>query len=132
RHGLGGAAGAWSGGGRAGGAGPRPGPGHPRRRRRRLRAGWVHQPLAAREAALMAAGRPVFVSPHADDAVLSCGGTIGWLADAGRRPLVATIFAGEIVDEMAGGFARWKHERWKLTNVDEVRWQRAAEDAAAA
>jgi LmbE family N-acetylglucosaminyl deacetylase len=80
----------------------------------------------------MAPGRPVFVSPHADDAVLSCGGTIAWLADAGRRPLVATIFAGEIVDEMAGGFARWKHERWKLTNVDEVRWQRAAEDVAAA
>jgi LmbE family N-acetylglucosaminyl deacetylase len=77
-------------------------------------------------------GRPIFVSPHADDAVLSCGGTIAALAEAGRRPLIATVFAGEVVDEMAGGFARWKHARWKLQNVDEVRRQRAAEDVAAA
>ena len=80
----------------------------------------------------VARGRPIFVSPHADDAVLSCGGTIAALAEAGRRPLIATVFAGEIMDEMAGGFARWKHARWKLQDVDEVRWQRAAEDVAAA
>src|SRR2546427_362615 len=39
-------------------------------------------------------GRPIFVSPHADDAVLSCGGTIAALAAAGGRPLVATEILG--------------------------------------
>jgi LmbE family N-acetylglucosaminyl deacetylase len=36
----------------------------------------------------------VFLAPHLDDAVLSCGGLIGRLARRGRRVVVVTAFAG--------------------------------------
>jgi len=36
----------------------------------------------------------IYLSPHFDDAVYSCGGAIGVQAHAGQRPLVVTIFAG--------------------------------------
>ena len=32
--------------------------------------------------------RPVFLSPHPDDAVLSCGGSIYQLAENGHRPIL--------------------------------------------
>ncbi|MGH2495739.1 MAG: PIG-L deacetylase family protein [Ktedonobacteraceae bacterium] len=38
--------------------------------------------------------RHIFLSPHFDDAVYSCGGTIGVQVSAGLRPLVITIFGG--------------------------------------
>jgi LmbE family N-acetylglucosaminyl deacetylase len=36
----------------------------------------------------------IFLSPHFDDVVYSCGGTIGVQVSCGLRPLVMTIFAG--------------------------------------
>lgn len=39
--------------------------------------------------------RHVFLSPHLDDVVYSCGGTLSVLARRGERPLVVTVFAGE-------------------------------------
>lgn len=38
--------------------------------------------------------RHIFLSPHFDDVVYSCGGTIEALAGSGQRPLVITVFAG--------------------------------------
>jgi LmbE family N-acetylglucosaminyl deacetylase len=77
--------------------------------------------------------RPViFLSPHFDDVVLSCGGTVARLADAGYNPLMVTIFGGEIVDELLTDFARWKHHRWGILSTDGVRAARQAEDKAAA
>lgn len=38
--------------------------------------------------------RHAYLSPHFDDAVYSCGGTIGKQAGHGEHPLVITIFAG--------------------------------------
>lgn len=38
--------------------------------------------------------RHIYLSPHLDDAVYSCGGTIGLQARAGQRVLVVTVFAG--------------------------------------
>ena len=38
--------------------------------------------------------RHIFLSPHFDDAVYSCGGTIGVQASVGLRPLVITVFGG--------------------------------------
>nr|MBA2277290.1 PIG-L family deacetylase [Chloroflexia bacterium] len=35
----------------------------------------------------------VFVSAHFDDAVFSCGGSIATLAQAGRHPTLAVVFA---------------------------------------
>ncbi len=38
--------------------------------------------------------RHIFLSPHFDDVVYSCGGTLGVQVSSGLRPLVITIFAG--------------------------------------
>lgn len=45
----------------------------------------------------------VYLSPHLDDAVLSCGGAIHRQATLGNRVLVVTIFAGEPVLGDRGG-----------------------------
>src|SRR6266487_1729345 len=38
--------------------------------------------------------RHIFLSPHFDDAVYSCGGTLGVQVNCGLHPLVITVFAG--------------------------------------
>ncbi len=38
--------------------------------------------------------RHIFLSPHLDDVVYSCGGTLGVQVGTGLRPLVITVFAG--------------------------------------
>src|SRR6266702_4560890 len=38
--------------------------------------------------------RHIFLSPHLDDVVYSCGGTVGVQVSTGLRPLVITVFAG--------------------------------------
>ena len=38
--------------------------------------------------------RHIFLSPHFDDVVYSCGGTLGVQVSAGLRPLVITVFGG--------------------------------------
>jgi LmbE family N-acetylglucosaminyl deacetylase len=38
--------------------------------------------------------RHIFLSPHLDDVVYSCGGTLGVQVGTGIRPLVITVFAG--------------------------------------
>ena len=38
--------------------------------------------------------RHIFLSPHFDDVVYSCGGTLGVQVSSGLRPLVITIFGG--------------------------------------
>ena len=70
----------------------------------------------------------IFLSPHYDDVVLSCGGTVARLADGGPTPVVVTIFAGAILDELLTEFASWKHARWGIDSVDDVQAQRQAED----
>lgn len=62
------------------------------------------------------AGAPVdalFVSPHLDDAVLSCGSGIARLSDAGKRVLVATVFTGDMgPEEDISPLAQRCHEVW--------------------
>ncbi len=74
--------------------------------------------------------RPVFLSPHPDDAVLSCGGLLYQLAQAGQRPVVFTIFGG---DRPSGAplsdFARALQTRWQLN--DDAPAARREEDRAA-
>ena len=38
--------------------------------------------------------RHIFLSPHFDDAVYSCGGTLGVQVSCGLRPLIITVFGG--------------------------------------
>ncbi len=78
----------------------------------------------------MPANRLIFLAPHPDDAVLSCGGWIYQLAQADERPIVITIFGG---DAPAGGprsdFARSLQTRWQMGDDAPVR--RRDEDRAA-
>ena len=47
--------------------------------------------------------RHIYLSPHFDDVVYSCGGTLGVQASVGLRPLVITIFAGIPDNSMTPG-----------------------------
>lgn len=77
-----------------------------------------------------AISRPIFLSPHPDDAVLSCGGWIYQLAQDGARPIVITLFGGDRPDQTAlSAFARSLHERWQLG--DDAPARRRDEDRAA-
>ena len=73
--------------------------------------------------------QPVYLSPHLDDAGLSCGGLIHRQGQDSSRPLVITCFAG--VPDYLGlsSFATRMHERWGLP-ADPVQ-RRRCEDAAA-
>ncbi|WP_183454519.1 PIG-L deacetylase family protein [Microvirga lupini] len=77
-------------------------------------------------------GPSLFIQPHYDDVPLSCGGTLALLAEGGHEPRMVTVFAGELVDEMIGEFAAWKHARWKVKDAEQVLAVRRAEDAEAA
>lgn len=77
-------------------------------------------------------GPALFLSPHFDDVVLSCGGTVAKMADAGREPVMITLFAGQITDDVLSDFAQWKHSRWGARSVDQILGLRQQEDADAA
>lgn len=73
----------------------------------------------------------VFLSPHLDDAALSCGGTIARLTGEGQPVLVVNVCAGS--PPPAGPFSAFAtelHTRWALP-ADEAVARRLAEDAAA-
>ena len=54
----------------------------------------------------------VILSPHLDDAVLSCGGLIYQLAQTGQPVRVITIFAGDPPPGALSPFAQGLHARW--------------------
>ncbi len=82
-------------------------------------------------ALLEPASQALILQPHYDDAALSCGGLAALMARQVRCEVI-TVFASELVPEMVGDFAAWKHARWKLSDPDMVVEARRAEDAAAA
>lgn len=58
--------------------------------------------------------RHIYLSPHLDDAVLSCGGTLFQQAQAGESVAVMTIFAGSPPPKQPlSPFAGELHERWQ-------------------
>ncbi|HYV00682.1 MAG TPA: bifunctional PIG-L family deacetylase/class I SAM-dependent methyltransferase, partial [Pyrinomonadaceae bacterium] len=73
-------------------------------------------------------GAHIFFSPHADDVVLSCGGTIHSLA-AERRPVeVIGVFAGIPGTRRYSAYARQLHAKWHLpVNAIEERWREDTE-----
>ena len=74
-------------------------------------------------------GRHIFFSPHADDVVLSCGGTIHSLLSQGREVEVVGVFAGVPKVSRYSAYARHLHAKWHLpTNPIKERWR---EDTAA-
>jgi LmbE family N-acetylglucosaminyl deacetylase len=73
----------------------------------------------------------IYLSPHLDDVVFSCGGQIAQLVRAGQRVHVVTVFAGDAVPEAAvSPHVQELHERWKL-DKDNPSPGRRAEDIAA-
>ena len=73
--------------------------------------------------------RHLYLSPHLDDVVLSCGATVYQQTAAGDRVLVITFFAGSPVDDEVSEFTRELRERWGGAS-DPVA-DRRAEDAEA-
>lgn len=72
----------------------------------------------------------VYLSPHLDDAVLSCGGAIHRATAAGEAVLVITVCAAEAeAGQALSPFARSQHDYWG--NPPRPMTLRRAEDAAA-
>lgn len=71
----------------------------------------------------------VYLSPHLDDAVLSCGGAIHRQTVAGEHVLVITIFSGEFQGSQPSPFALEQHGYWGNPPLPMA--LRRAEDVAA-
>ena len=68
-------------------------------------------------------GQHIFFSPHADDVILSCGGTIYSLASQGQAVEVIGVFAGIPKTRRYSAYARQLHAKWHLRlNAIEERW----------
>jgi LmbE family N-acetylglucosaminyl deacetylase len=62
------------------------------------------------------AAKHIFLAPHLDDAVLSCGGTIAMLARKGESTAVITVFAASpLTDSTLSTFARQLHTGWQAS-----------------
>lgn len=84
-------------------------------------------PTARRSGSL----RHIFLSPHCDDAVLSCGGLVASLRNAGANVEIQTVFAGDEPKDCSPA-ARALHARWGLNDGHVVRMRRNEDRAAAA
>lgn len=73
----------------------------------------------------------IILSPHYDDAALSCGGLIAQLSAAGERVVVATLFGGKPDPGRLSPFALQIHGR-PLAGDDPIDQRRAEERAALA
>lgn len=67
----------------------------------------------------------VYLSPHLDDAALSCGALIHQQTQAGARVVVITLCAGTPTPGPLTPFAQSLHARWKLTAAEAVAARRA-------
>lgn len=74
--------------------------------------------------------KTIYLSPHLDDAALSCGGRIAQQTSQQEPVLIVTPMAGEPAPDLQlSAFAQELHQRWELPQAA-VRARRA-EDAAA-
>jgi LmbE family N-acetylglucosaminyl deacetylase len=71
----------------------------------------------------------IYLSPHFDDAVYSCGGLISQQAQAGQRVEIWTVCAGEIPPVPLTPFAQELHDRWG-TGSGSVAARRGEDEAA--
>ena len=73
----------------------------------------------------------IYISPHLDDAALSCGGLIWEQSQTGAQVEIWTICAGDAPQEGLSPFAHSLHHRWE-SGVDAVAHRRAEDDASCA
>jgi len=71
----------------------------------------------------------IYLSPHLDDAALSCGGQIFQQTQAGQRVLIVTVTAGDPAVSTVSAYAQSLHSRWELV-VDAVAARRQEDIAA--
>jgi LmbE family N-acetylglucosaminyl deacetylase len=71
----------------------------------------------------------IYLSPHLDDAALSCGGQIYERTRRGEKVLIVTIAAGDVPAAPLSDLAKLHHERWQLV-ADTVQ-RRREEDMVA-
>lgn len=71
----------------------------------------------------------IYLSPHLDDAALSCGGQIAARTAAGDRVLIVTVMAGSPPEPAHSDYIASLHTRWELEG--DAAAQRRAEDIAA-
>jgi len=76
--------------------------------------------------------RWIYLSPHLDDAVLSCGGLIFEQARQGLQPEIWTIFAGDAPDGPLSPLALRCHSDWGIPDPHQLVAARRDEDLAAA
>ncbi len=76
----------------------------------------------------------LYLSPHFDDAILSCGGLIARQSARGERVVIATLCAGSPGAGPHSPFADFQHERWLAAHpgVDPVALRRREDEAACA
>lgn len=72
----------------------------------------------------------IYISPHLDDAALSCGGQIFLQTQRGERVLVVTVAAGEPTTEIRSTFAEFLHHNWGFDASEAVRRRRAEDQTA--
>ena len=63
----------------------------------------------------------VYLSPHLDDVVLSCGGLIWEQSQAGRDVSIWTVCAGEPPSGRLSSFAESLHDRWETSQAADLR-----------
>lgn len=74
--------------------------------------------------------KTIYLSPHLDDAALSCGGRIVLETAVSHPVLIVTLMAGQPTPDLPlSEFAQELHQRWKL--VQDTMLVRRIEDAAA-
>lgn len=73
----------------------------------------------------------IYLSPHLDDAVFSCGGRVALQVRAGMRVWVVTVCAGSPGGPLSD-FARALHEYWGLAETDAPAARREEDRAALA
>jgi LmbE family N-acetylglucosaminyl deacetylase len=66
----------------------------------------------------------IFLSPHFDDVVLSCGGLVWDLANQGHTVRVWTIMAGFPSDENFSPFAQQNHQAWGKAGAEAIAMRR--------
>lgn len=76
----------------------------------------------------------LYLSPHFDDAILSCGGLIAQQAGRGEGVVVATLCAGAAPAGPLSAFADFQHRRWlsEHPGADPIALRRAEDEAACA
>jgi LmbE family N-acetylglucosaminyl deacetylase len=71
----------------------------------------------------------IYLSPHLDDAALSCGGQIFARSVTGQSILIVTLMAGDPPPQPLSEFGHGLHARWRL--VEDATAVRRAEDISA-